>query len=164
MVSLASKKSGRVGTIAAVQGSDQSADLERRSDTQDQSAPIPGQIRASHKSLRLDVSHRELIKAWMSLFSGANAAVGARLLGPRLPRITQVRAERSWRGSLPHFASPALDSQSAQGARGKLQLRTGGHRRGLSAYSGAQGALGSWNRLQRAGMLPEPDLEGSRNP
>lgn len=148
-----------MGTLAAVRGSDQSADSERRSDTQDQSAPTPGQIRASHEFLRLDVSHRELIEAWMSLFSGANATVGARLLGPRLPRITQVRAERGWWGTLPHFASPALDSQSSQGVRGKLQLRTGGHRRGLSAYSGAQGALGFWNRLQRAGMLPEPDLE-----
>lgn len=85
-------------------------------------------------------------------------------MGPRFPRITLVRAERSWRGTLPHFASPALDSQRAQGARGKLRLRAGGHRRGLSADSGAQGALGSWNRLQRAGILPEPDLEGSRDP
>lgn len=72
---MASKKSGRVGTLAAVQGSDQSADSERRSNTRDQSAETLGQIRVSHKSLRLDVSHRELIEAWMLLFSGANAAV-----------------------------------------------------------------------------------------
>lgn len=115
---MVSKKSGRVGTLATVQGPDPSADSGRRSDIWDQPAQTPGQIRVSHKSLRLDVSHRELIEAWMSLFSGANAAVGARLLGPRLPGITRVRAERSWRGTLPHFASPALDSQSAQGARG----------------------------------------------
>lgn len=89
-----------------------------RRDVQTSGTSLLRQIRVSHKSLRLDVSHRELIEAWMSLFSGANAAVGARLLGPRLPRIKRVRAERSWRGTLPHFASPALDSQSAQGARG----------------------------------------------
>lgn len=75
VIFLASKKSGRVGTLAAVQGSDQSADSERRSNTRDQSAETLGQIRVSHKPLRLDVSHRELIEAWMLLFSGANPAV-----------------------------------------------------------------------------------------
>lgn len=78
-------------------------------------------------------------------------------MGPRLQLIPQVRAERSWRGTL-RFPGARLPERTRRCRSGQEGI--GGGFRQTPALRGPSAPGTSC----RAGMLPEPDLEGSRDP